>query len=523
MTKGLLLSALALSAACSDFLDVNRNPNAPEVTAPVNYLPPMIHWLATSEQFDGRFLGRYSQMWHVPSTTIGGLASTWDRHGYDPSSDNAAQLYRDVYWNLGINLSDMIRLAEAEQRWDLVGIGYTLRAWGWFKLTSMHGEIIVTEAFTPDKHRFAFDPQSVAYDEVLRLLDLAIETLQRTDGTINPAYVAQGDKLFNGNTEQWLKFAWGLKAQALNHFTNKGSYDPQAVIDAVDNSFGPGEDVLFNFPNSDPVASNDRNFWSVERGNLGSYRQSAFIAGLMDGTQYGGAVDPRISRMLAPDSTGTYRGIDPDVGYPSLTRERPWNLWGFYGTGTPPAGTRGRYLFDYRVRFPIMTYAQLQFIKAEAALHANDQATALEAYENGIRSHFAFVNARIAEVGNEEVTPISNTEIEDFLANPDIMPATLTLSHVMGQKFIAQWGWAHTEAWMDELRYHYTDMDPVSGTQVFRGFEIPTTLYPDNGGQPVQRVRPRFNSDYVWNRDELNKIGGLAIDYHTKPMWITQP
>jgi hypothetical protein len=66
-------------------------------------------------------------------------------------------------------------------------------------------------------------------------------------------------------------------------------------------------------------------------------------------------------------------------------------------------------------------------------------------------------------------------------------------------------------------------MDPVSGTQVFRGFTMPTNYYPDNNQRPVQRIRARYNSDYVWNREELAKIGGLNLDYHTKPMWITEP
>jgi len=39
----------------------------------------------------------------------------------------------------------------------------------------------------------------------------------------------------------------------------------------------------------------------------------------------------------------------------------------------------------------------------------------------------------------------------------------------------------------------------------------------------VQRIRPRFNSEYVWNRASLDVIGGLATDYHTKPLWITLP
>jgi hypothetical protein len=117
-----------------------------------------------------------------------------------------------------------------------------------------------------------------------------------------------------------------------------------------------------------------------------------------------------------------------------------------------------------------------------------------------------------AQYRNREstLTQISAADKAAFLANPSIAPATITLSHILGQKYIAQWAWAFVEAWTDMRRYHYTDMDAVSGTQVFRGFAFPTNYYPDNNNKPAQRVRPRYNSDYVWNRDELNKIGGLT-------------
>ena len=90
-------------------------------------------------------------------------------------------------------------------------------------------------------------------------------------------------------------------------------------------------------------------------------------------------------------------------------------------------------------------------------------------------------------------------------------------------KYIAQWGWGFNEAWMDLRRYNYTELDPSGSRQVFPGFATPTNLYADNGGKLVHRIRPRFNSEYVWNQAGLDKIGGLALDYHTKPLWITQP
>jgi hypothetical protein len=169
-----------------------------------------------------------------------------------------------------------------------------------------------------------------------------------------------------------------------------------------------------------------------------------------------------------------------------------------------------------------MTYAELQFVKAEAALRSGNAALARTAYVNGISSHFDFVNARNLDAG-QTPTQILASEKAAFLADVNIVPATITLSHIMSQKFIALWAWGHNEIWMDMRRFHYTDLDPVSGAPVFRGFLAPTTLYADNVSKLVQRIRPRFNSEYVWNRDALEVIGGLATDYHTKPIWIIQP
>jgi len=232
--------------------------------------------------------------------------------------------------------------------------------------------------------------------------------------------------------------------------------------------------------------------------------------------------DPRLTRMLSPSPDGVYRGLDPNVvGFGALTAaQQPNNFFGYVGAGG--LGLPGRYLFADKARIPVMTYAELQFIKAEAALRKGDQATALAAYKNGISSHIDFVNARNLDAG-QTPTQITAGEKTAFLADPNIVPATLTLSHVMCQKFIALWGWGHNELWMDMRRYHYTDLDAVSGTQVFRGFTPPTNLFPDNGGKVAQRIRPRYNSEYVWNQAGLSAIGALATDYHTKLLWITQP
>jgi SusD/RagB-like outer membrane lipoprotein len=517
----LLICVLAFSAGCNDFLDVNTNPNGPQTVTANLYLAPMLHWMVTSPQLDGRYVGHYAQEWYS-TTTNATPPQTWGRMGYDPGNDNGAQQWRDVYWSLGQNLIDMNTKAEAEKRWDLLGVGLILKAWGWQVLTDLHGEIIVKEAIDQSRTKFDYDTQQYAYEEVQRLLDSAIVLLQHTDDAVDARYLAVGDHIYNGDRSKWLKLAYGMLALNLNHYSNKTSYNPARVIRLVDSSFtSNADDALLPYPCTS-VDFADCNFWGISRGNINLYRQTQFVVGLMDGTQFGGTVDPRMSRMLTIDSANTtYRGVDINQAqFGALTvPQRPRNFFGY--VATPATGSPSRYIFADRSKLPTMTYSELQFIKAEAALHNGDQATAHTAYTNGIRSHFQFVNDRGAEAGNPN--SISTAAQDSFVASLNIVPATLTLSHVMAQKFIALWGWGHNELWMDMRRYHYTGPDSVSGTQVFRGFTPPTTLYTDNVGQVVERIRPRFNSEYVWNRDALDAIGGLATSYHTKEMWITQP
>jgi hypothetical protein len=97
---------------------------------------------------------------------------------------------------------------------------------------------------------------------------------------------------------------------------------------------------------------------------------------------------------------------------------------------------------------------------------------------------------------------------------------TLTLADIMGQKYIAQWGWAGQEQWCDLRKWHYR-------ADVFRQFkqldasEFSATI---NGvGAYAYRLRPRYNSEYVWNRPELQKWGGLLPTYSYLETWFSLP
>ena len=145
---------------------------------------------------------------------------------------------------------------------------------------------------------------------------------------------------------------------------------------------------------------------------------------------------------------------------------------------------------------------------------------ALAAYKKGIEASIDFVNLNtVVSTTYPITTTITATEKANFLANVNVVPteANLTMSHIILQKYISLFGFGDLEAWTDMRKYHY---DTVN---IYKTMAFPTSLFADNGGKLPYRVRPRFNSEYVWNFGALQAIGADKVDYHTVEMWYSKP
>ncbi|WP_439882067.1 SusD/RagB family nutrient-binding outer membrane lipoprotein [Pontibacter sp. MBLB2868] len=529
----LMAASLFATTGCESYLDVNTNPNGPDaLLQPELFLPQIQSELAVATQWDGRFAGFYTQNWGYTTPEDYPVVL----HA-NPLSDSYAQLWRAVYWSMGYNLSDMIESGEKSKKYDFVGVGYILRALGWQNLTDYHGPVIMKEAFNSEQRVFSYDEQKEVYVEIQRLLNLGIENLERTDGLdAANSGLANSDLIYGGNREQWKKFAYGLLAINAHRLTNKSTYDPNKVIEYVDKSFtSNADDALIRFQGE---LSSNTSFFGPRRNNISRYRQTKFILGLLDGSNpeltdpvlvgadpaaaFEGQhlKDPRLVAMLAPSPDGQYRGITPEVGTYEWTKAEaafvPKNLWNAEGTSTTPG--EQIYFFANDAKFPLMTYAQLQFIKAEAAWIANKKGVALDAYRKGVMAHMDFARGYVTDKAMFDQRKAA------YLASEELMPNTeagLTLSKIMLQKYIATWGWGFLDTWSDMRRYHYdlgNEANPV-----YVGFTLPEELYPSNQGMPAYRARPRYNSEYMWNKEALEKIGGFDENYHTYETWFSKP
>jgi hypothetical protein len=221
-----------------------------------------------------------------------------------------------------------------------------------------------------------------------------------------------------------------------------------------------------------------------------------------------------------------------------------------------------------------MTYAQLKFCVAEALWKLDRKSEALQAFRDGVKADLQFtgeyivtgkpgkvvdgVQTTLGVTGGDKLTKgVYTTMATEYAAGPyvdGLTEADFTLSHIMMQKWVALYPWGASEAWVDMRKYHYdieyTGDYPKSGNgwdlttvtqkwdtdpdKVYKGLYLAPAQVQSrkaawntfNEGSPCYRIRPRYNSEYMWNKpslEGLKPISGMAPNYQTSIPWFAYP
>ena len=204
--------AVIISTGCKKYLDINTDPATPQDVESKNLTPPLFAQMERGIQYDARWLGCVIQNWGYRTSNFVG-----DIHGWSTASDNMGEIWRTNYYGLGSNLSLIMDDATKTEQYNYLGMAQSLRAWGWQITTDYHGDIILKQAFEPNRFVFDYDPQPEVYAEVLRLIDESNKNLARTDGSGTVAKFALGDLVYKGDNSKWIKFNYGILARNLNN------------------------------------------------------------------------------------------------------------------------------------------------------------------------------------------------------------------------------------------------------------------------------------------------------------------
>ena len=203
----LLITALS---SCSDYLDVNTNPNQATSVQPLLVLPASITGTAAvSSQFNsyGAHFGGYM-------ANAGGFSGFGNLFNYQLIPNDYNALWVNAYDNLN-DYKYVIDQTEGDDTQAYANAAANIMvAYNFQKLVDAFGDIPYTEALQNNANLTPkYDDAATIYQDLVTRLDAAIALI---DGAEFPtALNSSSDPMFGGDMEKWKKFANTIKLRIL--------------------------------------------------------------------------------------------------------------------------------------------------------------------------------------------------------------------------------------------------------------------------------------------------------------------
>lgn len=299
MAAGCLLT-LGLSS-CSDFLDVNVDPDKPNnTTAEVaNRVPWIQRMFMYSAGITNYRTSMIAGVLYSTSGTHGPAAVTWN---FAPGTTTSS--YQTWFVETAANLNDLYNKAKAENAYHYMAVADIYHALGFMQVLDLYGEIPYTEALGNSPVP-AYDDGKTIFNGCVAKLDEAIKLLSEAQpATATP--LSKGDLMNGGDAQKWLKMAYGLKARFLLKLSKKAEFNPDEILECLakgpqsidDNSVMPcynsGQDVT-DYLMGDPIMTNG-NWNCVAYGT--TQRITKYYTDLLTDMRGAGVEDPRYTKIV---------------------------------------------------------------------------------------------------------------------------------------------------------------------------------------------------------------------------------
>lgn len=387
MKKYLLSIILGFSAltfsACDSWIDntINVDPNNP-VDAPINLVLPSAQ--VSMAYVVGGDLSRFTGVWMQHFQGVDRQFEVINRYQQTESDpDNA---WQTIYQTALNSMKIVESKATASNSPHYRGIARILMAATYGQIADVWGDAPFSEALGGNSNlKPKYDKAQDIYAGIQIILDSGIIDCQSTTSTLKPN--ASSDVIYGGNMAKWIKAAQALKARYHWRLGNG-----PAALTAIANAIGDNaDDAMVTFA-EDPTAENPLSQFMSQRS--GYMTVGIKLVDMMNTLE-----DPRRKAYIAPDKDGKFTS-DCDPGELFASPNSP---------------------------VPMVTYAEMMFIRAEIKQRGSEDAEAKQSYTNGIKASM-------------KMAKVSDSLVNEYLAKPEVMPTgALTLNHVMEQKYLAMY------------------------------------------------------------------------------------
>ncbi len=413
-TGAVILSTLSLSALTSctkDFEELNTDPNKLEVVSPGALLTPTIYNMST--YFTVR---SYSFTWQLMQVGLPNPSPANGVHRYEVNETAGNGTWNTCYRWLA-NIREMEYAADNYSLPVYRAVAATLRAYIAGILTDSFGDIPYSEALLAEDEitQPRFDTQEEVYNSLISGLIAANEIYAS-----GPSPMNGDDLLYSNDMAKWRKFNNSLLMRLYLRLSKREEYRSyeriQEMIDQPDlfPVFSSNADAaLVTINGVYPIDY----AWGRRQDYVNFEAMSSFFVDMLNRLE-----DPRRSVFMTQASELRDNVIVP-IGYRGIPSAHSGDESQFnFNPSTPNGDLMVHTTLGTEIIEVIMSYAEVEFIKAEVALKSGDAAQAKAAYEKGIAAG---------------VTQWRNSVLpEGYVIRPELA-FNGTMEQLMEQKYLA--------------------------------------------------------------------------------------
>ncbi|GIL23531.1 MAG: hypothetical protein BroJett042_20440 [Bacteroidota bacterium] len=481
-------------ASCSDFLDINENPNQATTADLSLVLPQAI--VATASRASA--YNNYGAHFGGYMANAGGFSGFGTLLTYNLQPADYDGLWSTSFSGPLADLNYVIGKSEGIEEYVLYNAAAKIMmVVNYQMLVDAFGDIPYSEALNPGNTTPKYDDAATIYTSLVATLNAAIAQIDANP--FAPALTAASDPLFGGNMANWKKYANTLKLRML--IRSNGNLSSLAGVEFLtdDAIVNPGYEL--NRPNPDWAS------WG--RTVAGALSNSSRIPTTYAFAFYNGAklLDAGRGETIFVNypSTPTNQ-LGNEVGNPPIVSGQvTWasNQAGLTGTGVLKGPAMGR---------PLMLLAEAKFLLAEAQLKGGIAGDYTATFYEGITASFRYLyktesGSLLAGANLTNLVDAYKTANDDkYLV--EIEAATTDaqrLEAIITQKYIAVNMINSDEGWNEYRRTGY----PVTVTGGAPSFDIASNKSIISARPDKLPTRVMYPS----SEQQLNKPNYRNVDY----------
>ncbi len=409
--KFILFLTILFLSSCSDFFDVNDNPNDPTSS-------PLSSLLTSSQKniADGLSIGG-----GIGSDLAVYVHQMVTRDDPDQYSVNGNEFYLGQTWTTFfrealVDLDVVIEQGTLNNNLTYVGVAKILKAYSFSQLVDVFGDVPFTE-FNKFKETTSpkFDDDAAIYTQLIAMLSEAVVDINN-DKSVALLKPSKDDLIYGGDKTKWIKAANTIRLKLLNQI--RLVKDVKAEVNALLSSpstliNNDAESFLFGYG---PLgATDDRHpgfgdYTATQRGN----HVSPWFYEILKGYNkfiYTGISDPRLPYYIynqltpagaAPNPTEYRDGGFISINFGSVGKDRDHSqqnaisLFGIYpiggryddGLGGTANAASGTGAAPYR----FITYADRLYLEAELIQAGIASGSASEVFKKAVDASFSQVD-----------------------------------------------------------------------------------------------------------------------------------